>query len=121
MQELINRLTEKAGISTEQAAKALETIKDFVKEKFPMMSGAVDNLLATNTASGATAAFPEAPIDPSVVVPEKSTMFDKISDYIPGETGQKVEDFTKNAADKAEDLYDAAKDKLSGLFGGDKK
>ena len=32
---------------------------------------------------------------------------------------QKVEDFTKNTADKAEDLYDP-KDKLSGLFGGDK-
>ena len=33
MQELITRLTDRAGISTEQAAKTLETIKDFVKEK----------------------------------------------------------------------------------------
>ncbi len=44
MQELIQRLTENAGISEEQAYKALETIKDFVKEKFPMMAGAVDSL-----------------------------------------------------------------------------
>ena len=44
MQELINRLMENAGISEVQAAKALETIKDFVKEKFPMLGGAVDNM-----------------------------------------------------------------------------
>ena len=47
MQELITRLTEKAGISAEQAAKAVDTIKDFVKEKFPMMAGAVDNLFGS--------------------------------------------------------------------------
>ena len=46
MQELISRLTQNAGITEEQAAKALETIKDFVKEKFPMLGGAVDNLFA---------------------------------------------------------------------------
>ena len=44
MQELINRLMENAGITETQAAKALETIKDFVKEKFPMLGGAVDNM-----------------------------------------------------------------------------
>jgi len=47
MQELINQLTEKAGISPEQAAKSIEVIKDFVKEKFPMMAGAVDNLFGS--------------------------------------------------------------------------
>ncbi len=44
MQELIDRLKANAGINDEQAAKALETIKDFVKEKFPMLGGAVDNM-----------------------------------------------------------------------------
>jgi len=47
MEELIDRLTVNAGISKEQAAKALETIKDFVKEKFPMLGGAVDNMFAS--------------------------------------------------------------------------
>jgi hypothetical protein len=51
MQELIDRLTQNAGISAEQAAKALETIKDFVKEKFPMLGGAVDNMFASNGSS----------------------------------------------------------------------
>jgi hypothetical protein len=44
MEELIEQLKEKAGLSDEQAAKAIETIKDFVKDKFPMMAGAVDQL-----------------------------------------------------------------------------
>lgn len=47
MQELIKQLTEKAGISEDQANKALHTIKDFIIEKFPMMAGAVENLLPT--------------------------------------------------------------------------
>ncbi|MEO5942192.1 MAG: hypothetical protein ABIP30_02420 [Ferruginibacter sp.] len=114
MQELINRLTEKAGISADQANKAIDTIKDFVKEKFPMMAGAVDNLFAENAAS-ATAA-PSMHADAT-----SASMLDKISDYIPGSTGEKVEDFAKNAAHKAEDLYDSAKDKLSGMFGGNKE
>ena len=44
MQELINKLTQNASITEEQAMKVLETVKDYVKEKFPMMAGAVDKL-----------------------------------------------------------------------------
>ena len=51
MQELIDRLTANAGISAEQAVKSLETIKSFVKEKFPMLGGAVDNMFASQVAS----------------------------------------------------------------------
>ncbi|HTC00797.1 MAG TPA: hypothetical protein VK705_08960 [Ferruginibacter sp.] len=49
MEELIQQLTEKAGITPEQAQQALETVKDFIKEKFPMMAGAVDNLFPAGT------------------------------------------------------------------------
>jgi hypothetical protein len=126
MQELINRLTEKAGISADQAGKAIETMKDFVKEKFPMMAGAVDNLFASQSAGEGTpaAAAGVAAAAAPAAQPEKKEegMLDKISDVIPGQTGEKIEDFVKGAADKAEDLFDAAKEKLSGLFGGgDKK
>ncbi len=126
MQELINRLTEKAGISADQAAKAIVTIKDFAKEKFPMMAGAVDNLFASEggetMAAAAAAPVAEAP-KVEEAAKEESSILDKISDVIPGQAGEKVENFVKGAADKAEDLFDAAKDKLSGLFGGgdDKK
>ncbi len=123
MHELITGISEKAGITAEQANKALDHIKDYVKEKFPMMAGAVDNLFGATTAPAVTPAATAAVVDPAapvVVVPEPS-MMDKISDVIPGETGQKVEDFVKDAAHKAEDVFDSLKDKVSGLFGGDKK
>ena len=113
MQELITRLTEKAGISADQASKTINTIKEFVKEKFPMLSGAVDNMFASSADSTTAAATaPKA---------EEHSMLDKISDVIPGQTGEKIEDFAKKAADKAEDVFDSVKDKLSGMFGGDKK
>ena len=128
MHELITRISASAGITTEQAVKAVDTVKDFVKEKFPMMAGAVDNLFAPEattvdattapvTTVGATTVIP----DPAAPVVPEPTMLDKISDVIPGETGQKVEDFVKGAAHKAEDVYDNVKEKLTGMFGGDKK
>ena len=74
MQELINHLKEKAGITEEQAIKSIDAVKDFVKEKFPMMAGAVDNLLGKYEAASTT----------------KDTSFlDKISDVIPGEPDKK--------------------------------
>lgn len=46
MDELIQKLVSEAGLTTEQAQKAITAISDFVKEKFPMLGGAVDNLFA---------------------------------------------------------------------------
>ncbi len=43
--ELQEKLKSQAGLSDEQAQKVLETIKDFVLEKYPMFSGAVNNML----------------------------------------------------------------------------
>lgn len=90
MQELITKLTEKAGISTEQAHTAIHTIKDFIKEKFPMMAGAVDNFFPGSAA-------PETMNKPGAAATsgDSGSMLDKISDFIPGEMGQKAEDFAK--------------------------
>lgn len=46
MQELIQRLQEKTGITDEQAQKVIEAVKEFVKEKFPMLEGAVDSIFS---------------------------------------------------------------------------
>jgi hypothetical protein len=43
MQELINKLTAQ-GLTEEQAYKAVEVIKNFTKEKFPLFAGAIDKL-----------------------------------------------------------------------------
>ncbi len=48
MQELIEKLKAEAGLTDEQAQKAIETIKNFVVEKFPMLEGAVGNLFGGN-------------------------------------------------------------------------
>jgi nucleoid DNA-binding protein len=44
MQELIEKLKAEAGLTDEQAKKAVETVKSFVVEKFPMLEGAVSNI-----------------------------------------------------------------------------
>ena len=44
MQELIDRLKSNAGLNDEQALKAIEVVKQFTKEKFPLFAGAIDKL-----------------------------------------------------------------------------
>jgi len=46
MQDLIERLKEKAGLSPEQAIQSIEVIKNFTKEKFPMFASAIDSLFS---------------------------------------------------------------------------
>ncbi|MFC4231159.1 hypothetical protein ACFOW1_04615 [Parasediminibacterium paludis] len=48
MNELIEKLKSEAGLTDEQAAQAIQTIVGFVKEKFPMLGGAVDNIFGSN-------------------------------------------------------------------------
>ena len=45
MNELVEKLVGQAGLTPEQARKTLEVIKEFVTEKFPMLGGAVENIL----------------------------------------------------------------------------
>lgn len=44
MQELIEKLKAEVNLTDEQAQKAIEVIKNFVIEKFPMLEGAVSNI-----------------------------------------------------------------------------
>lgn len=100
MKELIDQLTQKAGLSEEQAGKAIATIKDFVKEKFPMMAGAVDNLLGGDAAPSTTTANTATTTNNAAAAGEDGSFLDKISDFIPGEMGQKAEDFAKDMKNK---------------------
>lgn len=43
MQELIQRLVA-GGLTEEQANNAVEIVKNFAKDKFPMFAGAIDNV-----------------------------------------------------------------------------
>ncbi|MCK9404234.1 MAG: hypothetical protein M0Q26_12625 [Chitinophagaceae bacterium] len=48
MNELIDRLVKEANLNQEQARKAIETVADFVKDKFPMLGGAVDQIFSVD-------------------------------------------------------------------------
>ena len=43
MKELIDRLMAQ-GLTEQQALKAIEVVKDFAKEKFPVVSGAIEKM-----------------------------------------------------------------------------
>jgi hypothetical protein len=42
--ELVERLKSEVNLTDEQAQKVLSTIKSFVVEKYPMLSGAVNSM-----------------------------------------------------------------------------
>ena len=42
--ELVERLKSGADLNDDQAQKVIETIKEFVLEKYPMLSGAVNSM-----------------------------------------------------------------------------
>ena len=43
MKELIDRLMAQ-GLTEQQALKAIEVVKDFAKEKFPVFAGAIEKM-----------------------------------------------------------------------------
>ncbi len=42
--EIVDRLKARVGLSDEQANQVVETLKDFVIEKYPMLQGAIENI-----------------------------------------------------------------------------
>lgn len=44
LNELVDRLKNQVGLSDEQASQVVDTIKNFVVEKYPMLQGAVGNI-----------------------------------------------------------------------------
>lgn len=53
MQNLINHLVNKTGITAEKAQEVLGEIGNYIKENFPMAGGMIDSFLgSTNTTSG---------------------------------------------------------------------
>lgn len=53
MDELIKRITEKTGISEDQARSAINTVAGFLKEKLPApLAGQVDNVLSGGGGGG---------------------------------------------------------------------
>jgi hypothetical protein len=117
LQELIQKLQNDHGLSAEQSQGVISTVTGFIKEKFPKMKDAIENMVAPKAEEPKVGAFSQPEAEEKK---EESSFLDKISDLIPGQTGEKIETFVKGAAHKAEDVFDAVKEKASGLFGGKK-
>ncbi|HLO70710.1 MAG TPA: hypothetical protein VK167_07570 [Flavipsychrobacter sp.] len=99
---LLEQLKAKAGLSEEQALKAVQTIADFIKSKVPpMMHGMIDNFLT-----------------------EEESIMDKMKD-IADTAKDNMEDFAKDAGEKMSEFgakaQDATKDALDKLKGFMKK
>lgn len=53
MEELVKLVTQKAGISEDQAKKAIETVVGFLKQKLPApIAGQIDSLLSGSSPLG---------------------------------------------------------------------
>lgn len=98
MEELIQKLQSLHGLTAEQSHGILGTIAGYIKEKFPMVAGAIDNIIPTGTTASSSVSQATTSSTSG-----SGDLLDKISDFIPRATGEKIEEF--------------AKDKLGSLFG----
>ena len=78
LEELIQKLQSAHGLSREQSYGILNTITGYIKEKFPMVAGAVDNLFQLGTT-------PEAP----------GTSTADVQATAANPAGEKIEEFAK--------------------------
>lgn len=114
MQEYINELQEKVGLTEEQAKKAIETIVAKVKTKVPeSLHGSIDSIFSAQ---------------PSDAFQQKARSFsDQAEETIKEFSGQAREQINKLAneaeeiagemQDKAEEMLKGLSDTVSGIFG----
>ena len=117
LQELIQKLQKMHGLSAEQSHNILSTVTGYIKEKIPLIKDKIEDLFAAKPAEPKVSAFDQPAAEEKK---EEQSFLDKISNMIPGETGEKIENFVKGAAQKAEEVFDGLKEKAGGLFGGKK-
>jgi len=104
MQDLFQKLKDNYGLTPEQTYGILHTIKEYVKEKFPMVGGSLDNLFPpeskgtdTDTAQAAAGSTPAGDTGTTEGPESKGGSFlDSASDV----TGKEAEKEKQAAKDK---------------------
>jgi hypothetical protein len=121
MEELLQQLKEKAGLTEEQSLQSLHVIKDYIRSKVPpMMHGLIDNFLG--------AALPPDMPAPASAKTDTAADADKVTEEakekiegIAQEAKENVEEFAKEATQKidqwAEKSETAARDAVAKLKG----
>ena len=96
MDQLIEKLKTAHGLSEEESYKILGTIAEFLKERFPMVGGAIDNLFQSGTTPSGPGTTPgdvqSTGADP---INNNNDLKDKISQFIPGANNENIEEFAK--------------------------
>ncbi|MBA3829644.1 MAG: hypothetical protein H0X33_11955 [Taibaiella sp.] len=106
MQELIDELKTKAGLTQEQSVQALATIKDFIKSKLPpMMSGMVDSFM------GSTATHEDDFMDTGTGNKEASLL--EKAKKVTAEAKEKIEDLRADAKEDVEEFAKEASEKIN--------
>ena len=125
IQDFIDQLVQKAGISPEQAAKAAGVAHEFIKSKLPpQMASTVDSFFGGSYTAPATEAPAAAKDWTDKAKDMASDAGDKVADFA-GKAKDKAEDFAEDAgkkmgewADKAGDVAENVMDQLKGMLGG---
>ncbi|XZF13014.1 hypothetical protein ACTHGU_14605 [Chitinophagaceae bacterium MMS25-I14] len=108
MQELIQHLVAKAGVTEQQAEQSIHAMKEYIQGKLPpMMHGVIDNFLGT--APAAAADHLDATAD------TKEEDFLSKAKATAGNVSDKIEDFAKDAGDKIGTMANTAGDKIHDL------
>ncbi len=112
MKELISRLTSQAGLTEEQAANALSTMKEYLSEKFPMLEDMMEKMIGSEDESTSTEATSGV---------ENESLTDKAGDMLSSVKDKASElldsDKLEGLADNASEMADEAINKIKGLFG----
>ena len=98
MLQLIEQLTDKYGINTEQATGILETIKEYAEQKVPGLGNSLNSILHDDTNVS-----PEQSNEKQEGFFEKATHY--VEDHIPGGLKEKTEDVLEGVGNKIKNLF----------------
>lgn len=117
MQEYIQELQEKAGLTEEQATKAMAVLLAKIKSKVPeAFHGIIDNLFADKK-KREEGSFQDKYKDFSEQVNENFQKFSKQAREEMSDVADKAEDFAGDIQKRSDEAIKELGDKLSGLFG----
>lgn len=117
MQEYIQELQEKAGLTEEQATKAMEVLVAKIKSKVPVaFHGIIDNLFADKEKKESSS-FQDKYKDFSEEINENFKKFSRQAREELNDVADKAEDFASDIQKKSDEAIRELGDKLSDLFG----
>ena len=98
MQQLIKQLTDKYGISAEQATGILGTKKEYAEQKIPGLGNSLDSILHDNTDASS-----EQSTEKQEGFFEKATHY--VEEHIPGGLKEKTEEVLEGVGTKIKSMF----------------